>query len=170
MLYYPNENIRPNAYRYGYTYQPINAINQRLGLGPELLTDGDMEAADTSAWTVVNNATLSKEAGLPSGSGTQVLRVAYVDTNNPAASQANTLTVGKTYRARGYGRGDGTNGQPRVLDPSGSINWTGTTSATWQYFDIIGTAGNTSVLCRNNTTGAGWAEFDNISFVEVLGA
>jgi len=96
-------------------YYPLNetsgtaatAINSAVSEGRDILIDGDMEVANTSKWAANQNATLSKETGTPHG-GSRVLRVAYTDASNPGAMQTTLLQTGKTYRATGYARGDGT--------------------------------------------------------------
>ncbi|KKN23368.1 hypothetical protein LCGC14_0905670 [marine sediment metagenome] len=130
----------------------------------ELLADGDMEAAGVGAWAQVNNANYSKVAGSPGGVGSQVMHVAHDGIANPAVQQL-VLVVGRRYRVRGWARGDGT-AVPRVLGGAGAISWTGTSSASWQYFDTVGVAGATSMNLRATTAIAGWCEFDDISAVE----
>jgi len=139
-----------------------DTVNQEV----HILEDGDMEDADgdpVSAWTVTQNATLTKEAG-GVDDGSQVLRVAYNGSTNPQARQV-VLTVGKNYRFTGWARGDGSK-QPRVLSADASITWTGTNSTDWQYFDVSGTATNINFDLRCVTTGAGYAEFDDIMVTE----
>jgi len=132
--------------------------------GAELLTDGDMEAEDTSAWGTGGDPVLSKETTSPHG-GTRVLRVAWGSTSNPDARQ-NIITIGKRYRATGYARGDGTyiptfRSQVKVL-------WTGTSSTDWQAFDVeFDATSNTIVQLSSNLTGAGYVEFDDVSVREV---
>lgn len=124
-----------------------------------VLVDGDMEAATTSDWTAVNNATLSKQTGTPHG-GTRVLRVAYNGTANPAAAQ-NTLIVGAVYRIKGWVRSGGT-GIPRVMCGSAATAWQGTNSTSWQEVNIERTAaGNTYFYLYNIASGASYCEFDD---------
>jgi len=138
--------------------------DMEAGPGPELVTDGDMEAAGTAAWVAGASAVLSKQAGSPGGSGTQVLRVAYGGTNNPNASQS-ILTSGITYRVTGWARGDGT-GNPAVFIGGANRAWTGTSSATWQAFDVTSVAsGAGSLYLRTDITGAGYSEFDDVTVV-----
>ena len=154
-----------------YSYENQATIDLRMGLAQhdpqstpeaELLADNDMETGDTSAWTVFNSGTLSKETGTRTGgSGTQVLRIAYNSVSNPGTSQ-NIATIGKTYRVTGWARGDGT-GIPRVGDAS-ATRWTGTSSASWQYFDVIYVqAGSGLVYFLSTIAGAGYVEFDDVS-------
>lgn len=130
----------------------------------ELLVDGNMETAGVAAWTAVNSATLTKETASPHG-GAQVLRIARNGSNNPGASQT-ILTVGKTYRVTGYCRSDGS-ASPRVQD---SVNtaFTGTTSTSWQAFDVIYIGGGTALrLVAITSTGTQYVEFDDVSITEV---
>ncbi len=89
-----------------------------------------------------------------------ILRVAYVDTNDPLGYQ-NILASGKRYRARGKARGDGT-AKPSVgnwLD-----KWIGTTNTDWQDFDIIFTYDTNGIFyLKATTTGASYAEFKDVS-------
>ncbi|MBU1018246.1 hypothetical protein KKA33_04430, partial [Patescibacteria group bacterium] len=125
------------------------------------LTDGDMEAADASAWTAGNDATLTKETGTPHG-GSRVLRIAYGSSTNPYAYQ-NVMTSGTSYHVTGWARGDGTN-RPNIQDGAAYI-WTGTTSTSWQYFDFVRIWGSSIFYLQTLATGAGYSEFDDVSVV-----
>ncbi len=131
-----------------------------------LLTDGDMEAGGVGDWGVSQNPLLTKETGTRTGgSGTQILKVAYIDTGSPTARQA-IISVGKNYRVTGWAKGDGSVA-PQVLDSGATINWTGTSSTSWQKFDIVSAAGGTSLLLRSLAVGVGeFCEFDDVSIVE----
>jgi hypothetical protein len=122
------------------------------------VADSDMSAGDTSAWTAVNNAALSKVDG--------ALRVAYDGTNNPYA-QPNVapLTVGRTYNISVRARGDGSV-QPR-LGISGHVA-TGTTSTEWQTLTLTNkTATATWLTMTALATGAGYAEFDDLEITDI---
>jgi len=139
------------------------AISDNTLTPDELLTDGDMEASGTTAWTAMNNATLTKETGDPHG-GTYSLKVAYNDTANPYARQS-ILTADKTYRLTGWAKGDGTKA-PWLR--CSSILWTGTTSTDWQYFDTTFTAENVILDLGSYLDGAGqYVEFDDVSVFEI---
>ena len=134
-------------------------------MGSELLTDGDMEATDYSAWTGVANPDLSKQTANPH-SGTRLLRIAYIDTAGPRVRQS-PMVAGKRYRIRGYARSDGT-AIPRLYSGSGSTYyWTGTTSTDWQEFDVEITALLSQINLLTNISTAGYAEFDDVSVTEV---
>lgn len=124
----------------------------------QLLTDGDMETSGVAAWTAVNFATLSKETALPH-SGTQALRITSSGAVNPSAYSGSVLTVGKRYRIMGWARGDGTR-IPEIVN-----FWTGTSSASWQYFDFVFTADNVALRLKHNSS-SGYVEFDDIVLVE----
>ena len=148
-------------------YLPLNCWKYKPN-GTELLVDGDMEAADTSAWTPVGSATLTKETGTRTGgSGTKVLRVAYGGSANPAAQQV-VYTSGKVYKVSGWARGDGVR-PPRVYNGNTVINWLGTTSTDWQYFEFIFTAGSTDIRFYTITGSAGYTEYDDVS-IELMEA
>ena len=140
-------------------HQPFVAYN----IGAEVLVGGDCE--DATDWTAYNAATLTDSAASPH-SGTNALRVAYNGTNNPAARQ-DVITAGKRCRIRGYARGDGASAYPRVFENAAGVLWTGTTSASWQAFDLEFTAAGSFILMQAMATAAGWAEFDDLSIVEV---
>lgn len=105
------------------------------------LKDGDMEELAASYWTAGNDATLSKSVSSPQ-SGLRSLLITYNGTNLPYAYQY-SLEVNRDYRLRGYARGD-TVAAPSLQDGS-TVLWTGTTSATWQPFDVTFTASSTQL-------------------------
>lgn len=142
----------------------LEVTNTALAVGRTLLIDGDMEAGDVSTWNVGFNATLTKETTNPHG-GSNVLRIAYTDHDYPFATQT-ILTSGKTYRARGYARSDGST-IPRAGTGSVTNLWTGTTSTDWQAFDFTFASTSTSFLIQSNYAGTGYAEFDDVSVVQL---
>jgi hypothetical protein len=127
--------------------------------------DGDMEAAGVGDWTAGNSATLTKETTSPQA-GAQNLRVAYNAVNDPFAEQ-DVMLVNRTYRATGYARGDGTF-TPSIREGDGSSTlWTGTSSTTWQAFDVTFIASDTEFLLYSNCSGAGFVEFDTVDLVQI---
>lgn len=141
----------------------IVSLNTGLRQG-ELTQDGDMETSGTGFWVSAQSGSLSKQTSSPHG-GTQVLRVSYNGVANPGGLQA-ILANGKRYRLTGYFRGDGTYA-PRVVT-GGTVAVTGTSSTTWQSFDVtIIPTGGTSFELRSLATAAGYAEFDDVNVVEV---
>jgi hypothetical protein len=131
--------------------------------GAEVVVDGDMETTGTAAYTAGNSATLTKQADRVLG-GDQILRVAHNGTADPNAFQ-NILTTGTEYRVTGWARGDGT-GYPRLWD-STTTYWQGTTSTTWQHFDVTSAAGNQWLVLTCIIAVAGNCEFDNVTVTEV---
>jgi hypothetical protein len=137
---------------------PKNSI-----IGPELISDWDMEAVGVNLWFPTNNPIRTKELGSPSGIGTQVLRLTYNGTTNPGVVKGSLLTIGKLYRVSGYMRSSGVM-VPRVY--LGVKAWTGTTSSIWEAFNIDFRATGTDflILCIGS---GGYCEFDNISVKEI---
>jgi len=133
--------------------------------GPELLADRMMEASGVGDWIPSASDVVTKETGTPY-QGTQCLRVAYGGASNPLVRQG-VLTALKKYRVRGVVRSDGT-WTPEVLDGASSAKWTGTTSTSWQKFDVVFTQpSGSSLFYRHNATGAGYCEWDAMSVQEV---
>jgi hypothetical protein len=131
-------------------------------LGSELLLDGDMEAAGTTAWTA-NDSTLSKETTDPQG-GAQCLRI--TSTASTFWASQNVLTTGKNYRITGYARSDGT-ALPRAFGAaSDPVIWTGSNSTDWQYFNVPFEAGQTTLLIGSGDA-SGYVEFDSVSIKEI---
>lgn len=133
--------------------------------GAELLVDGDMEAINTSAWTAVQNAILSKETTNPHG-GTRLLRVTVDDLANPQAKQSITI-AGRRYRIIGYARSDGSVA-PRARSGS-AVLFTGTTSTDWQPIDKEFISASTNNLNFQTVSGVAtkYTEWDDASVTEV---
>jgi hypothetical protein len=133
----------------------------------QLLIDGNMEAADVAAWTVVNNATLSKQNASPSG-GLQNLRIAYTDTPNPGASQ-DCLAVGEWYWLKGRFRTDaiGT-GHLGTITHDGNIITTLMPWLDWYTFDVIFQATSQIIEIGSDYDAAGFVEFDSCSVRRLL--
>lgn len=160
----------------GTTYDYMNdaVVNLPMGAcqhdpsnttGVELVTDGDMEAPNTSAWTAGNNAVLTKETS--SLTGSQVLQIDYNSTNFPNATQTGVLTVGKQYRLTGEYINITGSSLPKIDDGSTQI-YEGTTGIDeLKTFDITFTATSTSIRLRQGGVGDNIIQFDNVS-VELL--
>jgi hypothetical protein len=142
-----------------------NGWDLTITTGAELFVDGDMENAGVGDWTPLNSPTLTKEVGDPHG-GTQSLRIAYNGTSFPAARQI-ILTASKIYRFTGWAKGDGTY-TPYIRDGGGSTLWTGTSSTSWQEFDLVYVAGSNDPRLYSNASAAGYCEFDDVSIKEVI--
>jgi hypothetical protein len=130
----------------------------------QLLTDGNMETAGTAAWTSAGgDATLSKQSTNPHG-GSQLLRVARLSGAVQRAVQ-NILQAGVVYRVTGYARSDGT-ALPQVGDETFTpARFTGTTSTSWQPFDITFVLTGSSRLSLGTTlaSGTNYVEFDDVT-------
>ena len=137
-------------------HDPTTALNA------EKLTDGDMEAPTTAAWTVHNSATVTKETTDPH-SGTQCLRLAKTPGTVAGAYQTSIWSpIGGLFRLTGWARSDGT-AVPRIGDGSSLDRfWVGTTSTDWQEIDLIVTSVNTTFYITKSTAG-NYVEFDDLS-------
>lgn len=133
---------------------------------PNELVDGDMEAADTSAWTAFNGQSDISKVNSDLGMGsTRSLRVDYIGFAFPRASQT-VLEIGAKYNIKGWAKSDG-NSQPSVLINGAGI-WTGVISTEWQYFDVD-FEGLTRVDLGMNGGAAGYTvEFDNVQVTKKL--
>jgi len=128
-----------------------------------LINAGSMEDVGTTTWTAANAAALTKTATLPH-SGLQSLRVTFAGTANPYAYQA-ILTIGKKYRIYGWARGDAPGTAKPYVENDAANLWQGTTSATWQYFDVTFTAAHANIGLMARAVAAGYADFDDVVLV-----
>jgi hypothetical protein len=126
--------------------------------GPNLLTDGDMEAVGVGVWAV-GNAIATKQTSDPY-QGIRYVRIVKTAAASGYIAQA-VVTVGSKYRLTGVARSYSGSNVPWVYN--GAWLWEGTTSTSWQKFDIRFTAGalTTYFYSRFGTT-TGGVEFDNI--------
>lgn len=160
----------------GTTYSEYDEVNpgtnhsvvgiEARGPGLNRCNDGRMEYVGVASWAAVD-ATLTKESGSPSGDGTQVLRVTCTAATF-YATQSGILTLGHTYRLRGWARSSTASQAPRVLCGL-NAGWDGEANTDWQYFDVV-------VLCGGNTTlyvgsigtiVGSWVEFDQIEVIDL---
>ncbi len=142
-------------------HEPNHALQVSEVDQTQLCADGDMEAVGTAAWTVGGaGAVVQKAAGArPGGTGTQVLQI--IRAGAQATASQTILTIGQRYRITGWARGDGAASWPRV--GTGAVFlWSGTTSATWQYFDLVFTASHAAFMLFNGVSD-GICEFDDFS-------
>lgn len=124
-----------------------------------LLTDGDMNAATTAAWTAQNSATLSKQEG--DGVNGRYLRI-YHATSWGGALSGPLLTVGRRYAIVGWVRG---------LNPLVGSNtttyWSYTgTYASWTRFGTTFFADAQGIRFVLNSVG-GTVEFDECFLIDV---
>jgi len=145
------------------TSKPYNIVDYKSnGNYRNFLPDGDCEEAGVGRWEARNSATITKVTGGVAG---QALRVAYNGSNSPGAMQA-VFQVGKTYRLRGYAKGDGVF-DPKIYTGAGAAIKTNFGTITdWTYFDIIWTADNTKAAWSSSATSAGYAEWDELEIFE----
>jgi len=108
--------------------------------GPNLLVDGDMEAAGVAAWTAFA-ATLSKSAVSPH-TGAQSLSLAI--TAATGIAYQSPCVAASSYRLTGWARGNGATSHPRLRNGAATL-WTGTTSTSWQAIDVSFVAGAASI-------------------------
>src|SRR5690554_644976 len=80
-------------------------------LGANIIVDGDMEAADTAAWSPSASALLTKSTDNPHG-GEQALRITRQDTQNAGATNQGQLVVESYFELTGFARGNGTDASP----------------------------------------------------------
>lgn len=135
----------------------------------ELVQDGNMETSGISNWTAVGTPVITKQTVTQHGGNSgQVLQVAQNVNINPGASQS-VLVAGKTYRATGWFRGDGSGTAAPRVNAGGSFTIDGTNSTTWQYFDFTGipTGTNLILYAINTTVNGQYAQFDDISVTEI---
>jgi hypothetical protein len=136
--------------------------------GTELTTDGDMEAADATAWpeNFAGAATITKETGTrPGGTGTKVLRVIGL-AGGGAAHQA-ILTSGKAYRVRGWTRSGGVTAKLQLCLNNVQIYTPPSASSTWVYFDVTGISDGTALKLRVSSANGEYIEVDDLSVIEV---
>lgn len=134
-------------------------------LGPELVEDGDMESAGTSAWVISNNAVLSKETAFPA-QGSQCLRVAYSITINPQVRQLDVTESGQFYLITAKARGDGI-AYPRFVPEGHGILWSGSPSEDWQNVCLVYQALGSYIRFDAVTPGPGYCDFDNVSIKKI---
>jgi len=129
--------------------------------------DLDMEEVGVAEWTAEGGATLTKGTSVPA-EGTQYLRITRVS-SNPGAYQ-DILRAYHKYNVTGYARGDGT-ANP-VLYVGTNVIWTGTSSTSWQAFDVNFEADTATYQTRLrlfsiNGGGGNYSDFDGIELTDI---
>ncbi len=124
--------------------------------------DGNCEATGVGAWTLIGSPTLTKVGG--AYSGTQCLRITG---SQYTGVRQQILIIGVSYRIRGKIKGDGGSGYPVVSD-TGAAWFIGTTSNTWQSFDVTKVAAGTNVAFYQYGPGTCYVEIDDISVENVI--
>jgi len=127
----------------------------------QLLPDGDMEDAGVGDWPDQNSSTITKES-TAAIDGYQILRI----TKSSAYGWAyqSILTLGKTYKATGYYRTDGTANARVLFSNNGEI--LGITSE-WTYFEIIGLSDGTNFRLNKYGAAGEYVEFDDVLVTEL---
>ena len=159
----------PKYPKKNFVYPSLIPEGKDTSYGSQLLTDGDMEAAGTTAWPSIGIRTPTIEkVTISPHNGVRNLKVTNVGATECATLQT-ILTAGKKYRVTGWGRGDGSSTYPRLFFQGTQLIWGGTTSNNWQYFDEVATAGTGEVTTRFYSKGVdgGYAEWDDVTITEV---
>jgi parallel beta-helix repeat protein len=131
--------------------------------GPELITDGDMAAAGTAAWSESANATLSKDTADPIVG--QYL-VVTVDNGYPNSANAyqTVMTIGNRYEGTGYLKGQG--GKASLYDGAVEL---ASQEGPWAFKGTgTFTAISTTFILKSTAGEADYNYFDQISLKEVL--
>jgi hypothetical protein len=121
------------------------------------------ETDSVAAWTAGSSAILSKET-TGAYEKSQWMKITYNGTSNPYAQQIIT-TIGKTYRVKGYFRGDGTY-KPFVWWDTGTSRIDGTSSTSWQSFEEVFVATRTDIRFYSDATAAGYVGFDAVEVID----
>ena len=134
-----------------------------------ILTDGDMEASGTASWSI-GNATVTKQTSGQKG-GKQSLRAAYNGVSSSGGVTRSILTIGKTYRIRGFARTGGAGSPYPAIIASGIFQWSGGTNSAWQPFDITFVCSTNGVVyLYGYGLGVGnYVEFDEVFVTEYAG-
>lgn len=128
--------------------------------GSNVVADSDMELAGVTNWNAyIGSSTLAKSTASPHG-GAQALRITNGMDGTNGCRQF-VLTPSAPYHFTGWARGDGT-AHP-VVD-TGTAVWIGSSSTSWQYFDILKVSTSTSyILYSQGGLTGNWVEFDDVS-------
>lgn len=136
------------------------------------IIDGDMELGDTTNWTAMSSAVLTKVADGTAHGGTRFLKVAHNGVLNPYAKQTGAIVNGFTYTVSAWVRGD-TVGYARLgfVGLGGAQNRAdSTTAATWQFLTATGVCGDSAtgvyLQAMTNTQGS-YAGFDDVQLTLV---
>lgn len=139
------------------------------------LTNGDSEAGVIGGSAF--NVTASQSSASPYA-GSFATRLLQTSGTNLYTLTGTGLVFGRSYRLKGFARGDGTVAPKISRQTSGQVYWTGSPSTSWQPFDltIVGSFGvgtlaeGQSIQLRidtGGTDGVSWVEFDSMEFIEL---
>jgi hypothetical protein len=126
-----------------------------------MLQDGMMNQTGTAAWTAVT-ATITKSSSSPY-SGRFKLNIRGV-AGVGWATQTRILN-GRDYTIQGWARSNDGTTSPRIADAAGNL-WTGTTSTSWQYFNVSWTATATGAIQLGMDTASGDVDFDDVRLID----
>lgn len=135
----------------------------------EMFPDGDAELSTVVGWFAIN-VTMSKESGARTGGdGQRVLRLTSdgITTNEYATKTGWGLTVGNTYRLRGWMRADGVSESKPSVSSNAVYVVVGAATNDWQYFDVIVVAAAANITLHRRLGASGWVEFDDITIERV---
>lgn len=127
------------------------------------LTDLDMEATGTTAWTAVSGAVLSKQTGTRTGgSGSKVLRVQGDGVTSTQRARQTTTAV-SVATITGWARSDGS-AVPQIMLNGLSLAIL-TASTSWQYFSLqVPYTIYGALDLAINGVSAGYVEYDDIGY------
>jgi len=131
----------------------------------DVIVDGDMEALDCNAWSVGNEALLTKVTDSPqAGSRNLMIKASRADHAFPYAYQT-TLIVGQEYTVSGYARS--TSVYRAYVYNGATLLWNNEImTAEWQSFDITFIATDEEISFRSSCDNVfGAVEFDSIGLI-----
>lgn len=145
---------------------PIYLLSRNLeDLMSVQFDDTSITDVSATAYTAYQ-AVVSKQTTDPY-SGTYVLRVAFNGTNASGCAYQTTLTIGQSYNIQGVARGDGTS-NPSIKTNDGTTLWTGTSSTSWQSFNVNFVAANATIdFYGNSLSATHYVEFDSITISNI---
>jgi hypothetical protein len=158
------KNFRPTMFKGCVFWLPRDYIPSiTFNNAGQLIQDGDCDDPGVSAWSVGNNADLSKELD----GNNRYLKIAYSTTANPFAHQlTGVMVTNREYHIAGKASGNGSI-FPRISGiVAATTSWTGTISTDWQYFDFIETATGATprinLVTNNGSSSSDWTRWDDI--------
>jgi len=137
----------------------ISRVQDTTARGPNILVDGDMEAAGVGAWTAGSSAVLTKETPALFN-GSQKMRITYGGSSNPSARQ-DVMSPGSTYRVTGCAESDGT-AVPRLYVVGLGDIWTGAAGAGLQFFDVTFASTHARLYLTHTLAVPGHADWDGL--------
>jgi len=123
----------------------------------QILTDGDMEASGTTAYSNYSGGTATKDTTIKRY-GKQSIKIEATGTGQARWRQDSVFTTDLSYRISGWAYSDGVR-VPSIATGAGQTLWTGTNILGWQYFNFTATinAGSFNNRLLFGTTSGGAA-------------